>query len=214
MSKNIYVGLACLMMSTVFLNGCSKLEPKSKTPPTIINAIDEHCVPDKFDIFQLDPHTFDQDRENGWRKIAHTKGCELSAAALINEYRTVIMAEQLSSLTWHEAQLRASAGETEQAIYLFKQTHIHKDNHLTNTLYRDATLAFLQRDKEALVTMRNALAEITEPEYFAKAIERHRKQYPDYPPPKWPPNLDVVDGFIACFDKPYKDAYKFECRSK
>lgn len=23
----------------------------------------------------------------------------------------------------------------------------------------------------------------------------------------WPPNLDVVEGFIACFDRPYAEAY-------
>jgi hypothetical protein len=30
---------------------------------------------------------------------------------------------------------------------------------------------------------------------------------------KWPMNLDVLDGLIACFDRPYSEAYDAKCRS-
>jgi hypothetical protein len=31
---------------------------------------------------------------------------------------------------------------------------------------------------------------------------------------RWPPNLDVVDGFLNCFDKSYDEAYGAACRVK
>jgi hypothetical protein len=30
---------------------------------------------------------------------------------------------------------------------------------------------------------------------------------------RWPPNLDVVEGLVHCFNKPYRVAYGSECRS-
>jgi len=29
---------------------------------------------------------------------------------------------------------------------------------------------------------------------------------------RWPPNIDVVEGLLHCFDKPYGDAYADACR--
>ncbi|MEM1246425.1 MAG: hypothetical protein AAGK22_08635 [Acidobacteriota bacterium] len=29
---------------------------------------------------------------------------------------------------------------------------------------------------------------------------------------QWPPNLDVVDGLLRCFDRPYAEAYGASCR--
>jgi hypothetical protein len=29
---------------------------------------------------------------------------------------------------------------------------------------------------------------------------------------RWPPNIDVVEGLQHCFDKPYAEAYRDECR--
>ncbi len=214
MSKNNYAGLACLMMSTVFLSGCSKPEPNSKTPPTIVNAIDEGCVANKFDYLRLDVETFEQDKQKGWRSVADKEGCLLSAAALMNEYRTVILEQQVDGLRWHEAQLRAAAGKTEQAIYLFSQTRKSDGPTSSNALSRDATIAFLKHDHKALLSARDALAKVPKPEGYERGVEQFRKKYPDAPVPVWPLSLNVVDGFITCFDKPYKDAYNFECRPK
>jgi len=29
----------------------------------------------------------------------------------------------------------------------------------------------------------------------------------------WPPNLDILDQLLACFDRPYREAYS-DCRSE
>ncbi len=210
--KKLLVNFSAVWLGGVFLASCSQSEKVIEAVPAVVNEIDKTCVPNKFDFLRLDVHTFDQDQNKGWRKVAQSEGCLLSAAALISEYRNIIIAENLSGLTWHEAQLRANAGETVQAISLFKQTHIHKEALLDNILYRDATIAFLERDKKTLLSARNALARIQEPENFKQGVEKFKTQYPDFPPPAWPPNLDVVDGFMACFDKSYKEAYGASCR--
>src|SRR3546814_17902844 len=31
---------------------------------------------------------------------------------------------------------------------------------------------------------------------------------------RWPPNIEVVDALVACFNKPYKEAYGPTCRSE
>jgi len=55
--------------------------------------------------------------------------------------------------------------------------------------YVNATLAFLNKDKEKLIKYRNQIAQGLE----IKAII---------------PNLDVVDALIANFDEPYSIAYE------
>ena len=73
--------------------------------------------------------------------------------------------------------------------------------------YVDASVAFLRQDREALLAARARLVALPVPEYFARAAERYRANYPDLPPLSWPLNLNKVDGFIACFDRPYREAY-------
>jgi hypothetical protein len=176
MNKNIYTGSVCLMMGVVFLSGCSKPDPKSETPPTIVNTIDPNCLANKFDYLRLDVETFEQDKEKGWRSIADKEGCLLSAAALMNEYRSVILEEQVDWVRWHEAQLRAAAGETEQAIYLFSQSRKLEGPTSANALYRDATIAFLKHDRKALLAARDALAKVPKPDGYEEGMENFRKK--------------------------------------
>jgi len=210
--KNIYIAGLVTLFSTSFLHGCSRPQQYTETPPTIVNKIDDNCVPDKFQFLRLDIETFEGDKKKGWRSVSDEDGCKLTAAALLNEYRTILLAQQIDSLMWHEAQLRAAGGETKQAIFLFSQTRRSDGPNDTNVLYRDATIAFLKQDRKSLLLGRAKLAALPVPQKFANAVERFKQKYPDYPAPVWPPNLDVVDGFIACFDKPYKEAYKISCR--
>jgi len=68
---------------------------------------------------------------------------------------------------------------------------------VTWNLYVDATTAFVQRDREALLLSRHKLA--TAPARYWSGL-------------KAPSNLDVVDGLVRCFERTYADAYRM-CRT-
>ncbi len=158
-------------------------------------------------------HDFDQ-TEAGWRSL-DAEGCEQKAADAIRQYRTIHaepLGEETSTLVWHEGQLRASTGETEEAIRLML---IGREQESDATQpYTDATIAFLRRDRAALMAARARLVALPVPEAFARASARYAASYPDLPPPRWPLNLNIVDGLIACFDRPYREAYACEAASE
>lgn len=149
---------------------------------------------------------FDQS-EQGWRSL-DDGGCEATAAEAIARYRELNAAAlegRDRTLLWHEGQLRAAAGQIEAAIPLLLARRDEESE--ADQAYVDATVAFLRQDRAALLAARDRLAALPEPDGFAAAVERFRQNYPDYPPPTWPTNLNVVDGLIACFGRPYGEAY-------
>lgn len=76
------------------------------------------CTFDRAKLLALDEYSFDQDINGGWRAVAQHEQCTEVAADLIREYRET---HGLVStiLYWHEGQLRATAGSTDEAIRLF-----------------------------------------------------------------------------------------------
>jgi hypothetical protein len=62
---------------------------------------------------------FDQDIAGGWRALANRAGCGLAAAALLRDYRKAHR-NGAGLLVWHEAQLRAFAGQSRQAAALME----------------------------------------------------------------------------------------------
>lgn len=180
----------------------------------------DRCKHDKDAMLALDEKPFDQDLAGGggWRAIANIPGCELAAADLLAAYRARHPGSE-SILAWHEGQMRASAGQYKQAIPLLESARKPTDqdpagwNH-----YVDASLAFLQHDKPALLTARERLAAIAYPE--SAGMPPLKDDYIEFPAQpgqpvmrtRWPPNIDVVDGLVACFDKPYAEAYGASCR--
>jgi hypothetical protein len=146
------------------------------------------------------------------------EGRELAAADLIAEYRTANAAalvnghpQQITGLNWHEAQLRAANGQTERAIRLFEHSRVTYME--SDALYSQATVAFLKRDRAALQQARDALAALPPPPPdFAQAAEDFRRRTGQVA--TWPSNLGVVDGLIACFDRPYREAYSTACRPR
>ncbi|MGP1274232.1 MAG: hypothetical protein ACQRW7_02290 [Caulobacterales bacterium] len=154
-----------------------------------------------------DFHTFDQSEE-GWRRLGRQE-CFTEAADAIALYRSrhgeALNVEQRSGLLWHEGQMRAISGDYEDAINLFEASR--RDDDLLHRHYANATIAFLRRDRAALLEARAALAAVPEPEQFAAALVRFRENYPDHTPPEWPLNLNIVDRFIACFEESYEVAY-------
>lgn len=160
------------------------------------------CVHDRERLLSLEVSEFDQDMQGGWRRIAAMPYCAEAAADLIKEYRSRSEGQH-TALTFHEGQLRARVGQTERAISLFEdsRTAPETDRYGWNH-YVDATIAFLKRDRDALLRSRAALAALEEPEDF-RPVDQDGNEVDI----SWPPNLNVVDGFLACFDRPYSEAY-------
>ncbi|MEL6666736.1 MAG: hypothetical protein AAFQ24_11395, partial [Pseudomonadota bacterium] len=108
---------------------------------------------------------------------------------------TISVNGEVSLLYWHEGQIRAFQEQTEQAIELFalslKPEHENRRNW---NEYALASIAFLQQDFPELLRQRT------------KMVSGDRQQ--DI-------NLGVVDGLIACFGKPYAEAYgSIECNRR
>jgi len=187
--------------------------PQSDTPLEIrysgatieklINSLQaKDCVPDRENLLSLDLSDFDQNLNGGWRKISADPGCTLAAADLILEYRTRKEVGG-TTLIFHEAQLRAKAGQHDRAIPLFRDSMKDPgDDHFGWNHYVEATIAFLERDRERLLESRDALAGLEKPEGF-RAVDQDGNEM-EIP---WPPNLHIVERFIGCFDRPYSEAY-------
>jgi len=173
------------------------------------------CSYDAEAMLALDIGEFDSTPGAGWRVIANIPGCESDWADLLARYRTQgegLSAEDEAGLLHHEFQLRAASGQTDAAIDIVRELIAIRANDAAMQSYHEAELAFLSRNLGALRAARERLAAIPKPEGFEKGVEAFKAKYPGYPPPAWPINLDVIDGFINCFDEPYAEAYKFSCR--
>lgn len=184
-------------------------------------ALSPGCTYDRERLLSLNEEQFDQDMDGGWRMIAARRGCDLAAADLIRDWRQK-HASSAGLLIWHEGQLRANAGQTQEAIALMAQTRRAPgvpDGGGWN-VYVDATLAFLRKDRPALEKARSQLAAIQPPGgkdapitvvdgYFDVDLGNGKTHKM-----RWPPNIDVVEGLIRCFDRPYVEAYGGECQPR
>ncbi|MBO9498130.1 MAG: hypothetical protein J7496_06660 [Novosphingobium sp.] len=162
-------------------------------------ALHANCTYDRAAMLAMDYAEFDQDPASGWRALP-AEGCDLEIADLIGDWRTQHESTD-PILYWHEGQVRAVAGQIARAIELFERSHEAIDPFGWN-LYVDGSVAFLRRDRAALQAARDELAALPRPE--------------DWPPlgmdgkpadVGWPMNLDFLDGFLRCWDEPYKIAY-------
>ena len=177
---------------------------------------DERCSFDKAAMLALDEQSFDQDVGNGgggWRRIASNQECELVAADLIAEYRQV---HRINSplLFWHEGQLRAFSGQYSQAIALFENSYKPEEQDFGWNAYADATIAFLQDDRQkldqALVRLKSTPAPPGETLQEGQ-LEMTQPDGTKFKMP-WPLNVDVVQGLQRCMGKPYRYAYSSSCR--
>ena len=165
------------------------------------NAPHERCAVDRLAMLALDQRRFDQDIAGGWRPLADL-GCDLAAADLIAAWRAV-HASAHPDLFWHEGQMRANAGQTDAAIALFERArHPAATDAIGWNLYVDGTIAFLRRDRTGLLAARDRLARLPAPKDW-------HPNDPDGKPVRiaWPLNLNVLDGFLQCWDASYRDAY-------
>lgn len=133
---------------------------------------------------------FDQTENSGMRVLAQA-GCDAQAADLIEAYISRHGSSE-ASLTWHVAQLRASAGDYASAIRHARKVLRENEDYAVNPLrwndYVLATIAFLERNRTALIRHRDRVAESTRvPEaYFGNQL-----------------NLKLLDALIRHFDRDY-----------
>lgn len=203
-NRTLTVLFSCVLVTSCSIAGAQEIPSKS-------------CEYDRARLLALDENQFDQDMSGGWRALASTPGCALVAADLLHDYRE---AHHMDSglLFWHEAQVRADAGQYQAAIVLMKRAYKPADADKAGwNPYVDATIAFLSRDRTALEQARAKLAAVPLPvgagippvingymeADFADGSKRKIR---------WPINIDVVEGLENCFEKPYVEAYKDACR--
>lgn len=156
----------------------------------------------------LSEDAFDQDLEGGWRRLA-MQGCEAEAADLIRDYRNAAPRKRSGLLAWHEGQLRAELGQYEAAIKLFESSREPPaDDKIGWNFYVDGTIAFLRSNRAGLEQARASLSRVPKPK--DAPVYRYKGKVV---PVAWPPNLNVLDGMIKCFGRPYKEAYgSKDCR--
>jgi hypothetical protein len=183
----------------------------------------DRCAYDKQAMLALDEDAFDQDLSGGgggWRAIGNLPGCELAAAGLLSAYRAAHPASDIV-LAWHEGQMRASAGQYAQAIPLLRAARKPPTEDAAGwNHYVDATVAFLRRNRAGLLAARDRLAAV--PYRPVPGMPAPEHGYIEIPaaagqPPmrmRWPPNIEAVEGLVACFDKPYVEAYGQACRAQ
>ncbi|WKJ89284.1 hypothetical protein QZJ86_14785 [Methylomonas montana] len=146
------------------------------------------------DELQLGYEAFDQHPGSGWRKIADT-GKYREAARLIDRYQQEtkgLTKWQRVNLQFHAGQLYTVAGDKDLARARFKTALFEQespDAPVKWNAHVGATIAFLERDRQKLAELREAIARGPK---FQGIV----------------PNLDVVDRLIACFDEPYVFAYR------
>jgi hypothetical protein len=164
------------------------------------------CSYDLEAMLALDRDAFDQDLQGGWRPLSMKEGCEIAAAELIREWRHT-KREHASILYWHEGQMRAFGGQTDEAIALFRLTYkpAEEDADFGWNHYVSGTIAFLEGDREQLDAAIARLKTIPEAESSSFTL-------PDGTVVKmsWPPNLNVLEAFERCWGKTYKEAYGTE----
>lgn len=171
----------------------------SATGPSAMSA---DCLIDRDALLSLDYQSFDQDPRGGWRALAD-RGCDKEAADLIRDWRER-HEDRRSILFWHEGQSRAFDGDYPAAIGLFEQSRKPAlEDRIGWNFYVDGSIAFLKGDLLKLKAARQRLAAMPKPLEWdgMRGIDGHLLNA------KWPVNLNVLDDFVRCWGKRYRDAY-------
>lgn len=180
----------------------------AQSPPVV-----DPCAHNRAALLTLTPAAFDQDLEGGWRPLGANPECAAVAADLLAAYRKThwgkLTPGELHLNFWHEGQLRASLDQTEAATRLMMAGVNPETPNSGFSDYALGTIAFLHQDRPGLVAARERLAATPKPAEFDRAAERFKATYGfDL---EWPANPKVLDGLIACFGRPYNEAYG-DCR--
>lgn len=198
-------------LSWMLLAACGTACAQAAPPPA--------CAHDRVRLLALNEDQFDQDMAGGWRALSAIPGCTLVAADLVHAYSEA-HGNKSGLLFWHEAQLRAEAGQYPEAAALMQRAYkpAGEDKAGWNP-YVEATIAFLRRDRAAFAQARARLAATPAPTgagippvvdgYMELEFDHGTKRKM-----RWPLNIDVVEGLENCFDKPYTEACANACREQ
>jgi len=132
---------------------------------------------------------FDQKLETGWRTL-QLKRDYLGAANAIQDYLTVHSSQlqpwQKDSLAFHLGHIYAMADKRPEAVKWLRQSTA--DHLMSTTAYVDAYIAFLQNDKQSLVSARQTIATTN-------------------PGPWRAQQLHEVDSMVDYFGEPFEAAW-------
>lgn len=151
-------------------------------------------------MLDLSFEVFDQGPD-GWRSLDGSLACPESAHEVLAEYRNrhrdTLTPPNISLLMWHEAQVRAAQGDQSTAVRLMREAAFTGEPDWQR-LYREGSIAFMEGDRRRLTAARDELASLPR-DPMLKGLNGGEVE--------WPPNLDVLDGLVSCFGKPYSVAY-------
>lgn len=161
-------------------------------------ALADDCrFDDRAELLAMSPEAFNHGPGQGWDALAERAGCQLEIAGLFAAYRQQPKAAGHAELAWHEATMRADAGQRDPAIALMRLTYKpHGADPEGWNHYVDATIAFLDDDLPALKRARARLAKLPMPAGSAREQGDDRRS-------AWPPRLQIVDSLIRCMYQPY-----------
>ena len=182
------------MILALLLLAATPQDPPAYIPPDCSYDLDE--------MLSLDRQAFDQDETGGWRPLSDA-GCHAEAAELIREWRHE-KRDHKQILYWHEGQMRAFAGQTEDAVALMALTYKTEDLNSAFgwNYYADGTIAFLTRDREGLALAMERLAALPVPDDLKATAADGSTTAMD-----WPPNMHVLQALERCWDLPYAEVY-------
>ncbi len=147
-------------------------------------------------LMKLDYISFDQTLPNGgWRGIQDS----FEAAKVLDAYNLqnsdVMSESEVRVIFWHAGQSYAMADITEVAIARFQSAYNPKESSADTfkwNAYVRGSIAFLKRDRKTLQAARDEM-------YAADPSDENR-------------NRVVLDAFLRCFNKTYREAYSADCR--
>jgi hypothetical protein len=142
----------------------------------------------------LDYDSFDQSVPNGgWRAIVD----DTEAGKVLDAYNVhnsdVLKPWQKRIIKWHAGQAYGFANLKQLAINRFKKSYNPEeapDDRFGWNLYVEGSVAFLEQDMTSLVDARDRLKKLN----------------------PGSPNTKILESFVRCFKKPYREAYNPECK--
>ncbi|MEM1390755.1 MAG: hypothetical protein AAGG45_06705, partial [Pseudomonadota bacterium] len=170
------------ILAAIVMSGCGAVE-KSSTDQSDEGQSAEACISDREALLSLDYMAFELDPTQGYQPVLAQSGCELVAADLIRDYHAklrdrgepvIISVPQgeipvsgtgaVTLLYWHEGQIRASQGQTQEALGLFeKSLEAPEDSRRGWNEYVRGSIAFLESDLSELKRQRGLMSTTSKP---------------------------------------------------
>lgn len=160
----------------------------------------DSCEASADTMLDLSFAAFDQSAD-GWRSLDDSLACSDYADDVLAAYRSrhgsSLGPANNSLLMWHEAQVLAVQGDSARSLDLMRKA-AYPGEPQWQQLYREGSIAFLEGEMARLQAARDRLSRLPPDASLVG---------PDDKAAAWPPNLDVLDGLISCFGRPYSVAY-------